>query len=97
MLKLHSSNFSSLFQFCTFLFVAPFESNQAGGFFSSDMGRSFGMNASPEAALSPSISSVATSASEVSPSVYHFGGLLNSYYIELQWVYVGNIFNLDNY
>lgn len=65
--------------FFSILFVAPFESNQAGVFFSSGNGRSFGLNASPEVALSPSISSVATSASEVSQSVYQIIYTMRSY------------------
>lgn len=59
------------------IFTAPFDSGQVTGFFNSGNGRSFGMNASPEMALSPSISSVATSASEVS-----FFWLLILYYSE---------------
>lgn len=59
---------SHFFLYFFFYFSAPFESNPAAGFYSSSKGRSFGMDESPEMALSPSISSIATSASEVSPT-----------------------------
>lgn len=47
-------------------FAGPFDSGYGAQFYSSNKNKAFGMNASPESAMSPSISSVATSASEVS-------------------------------
>lgn len=55
------------FFFCIFqLSTGPFDNSYATSFYSSNKNKAFGLNASPESAMSPSISSVATSASEVS-------------------------------
>lgn len=57
---LNVCNFSSV------LFTGPFDNSYATNFYSPNKNKAFGLNASPESAMSPSISSVATSASEVS-------------------------------
>lgn len=44
----------------------PFDNSYVPHYYSSNKNKGFGLNASPESAMSPSISSVATSASEVS-------------------------------
>lgn len=58
------NNFVNIFFFAFFL--GPFDNSYVSHFYSSNKNKGFGMNASPESAMSPSISSVATSASEVS-------------------------------
>lgn len=52
------------------LFLGPYDNSYVSAqFYSTNKNKAFGLNASPESAMSPSISSVATSASEVSEPI----------------------------
>lgn len=52
------------------LFPGPYDNSYVSTqYYSSNKNKAFGLNASPESAMSPSISSVATSASEVSEPI----------------------------